>query len=527
MENLTTKQIEDFNNPLAFARTREARVGQSVIGLVENRPIWTEDIEASYRLILGASERLETLEGNLNTMLDLSRSGESARGNEQKIEEVYGKLRSLSAGFDQIIDAVVFDGRSVFAGDPVYLDLGGGARPIDLETSRLLTYGEDGLGLSAAEATASVNISYSIDDQIVNKAFDIVGLDIAEGSYNQSTDPTRELETGTYKVKISYEGPDSTVQLTTTTGAIIESKTGVDLSGSGREWVDFDVGLRLTFEMDSLFGSFDKWDYEGRGPANLSATLNYERLDGHVLRTSDEVLEDKIEMKYDPVLSDGNGKITLSDLNFSPVSVDKTALDNGVYSLSVEYKGENSIVRLHDGLGRLQGYQFGVDLTGEKTTVDFGNGFSFDVNNTGYLQDGATLTVPVEYQHERPPLEDFDFSEYAKRIEAAIEVVAGQREVVEEARLRIEEVNNMRNLAATSAIPNTAALAASGALNILAGGGGISNPFDPSVTQARLQLLGSQLFSTTTALPAQANQSPEALAQLELQSANGWLVNYA
>lgn len=526
MDYLTTSQIEDFNNPLAFARAREARVGQSTIGEVENSPVVTQDIEASYRLVTGAANRLETMEGNLRTMLDLAMSGKNASGNPSKQEEVYGKLRSLSAGFDQIIDAVVFDGRSVFAGDPVYLSLGSGARPIDLETSRLLTYGEDGLNLSEAEATAMVDISYMMDDLIVNDAFDIIGLDIAEGSHLPSADPARELESGSYKVKISYMGADSKVEITTLTGALIESKDSVDLSGTGSEWVDFDVGLRLTFGKENIFSSFDKWDYETRGPANLSATLDYQRLEGHVLRTSEGVTENIIEPKYDPALSDASGRLSLSGFEFAPPSMLQNPLENGIYTLNIEYHGSDSVIRLHDALGRLQGYQFGVDLTAEETTVNLGNGMQFTVDNTGFAGDGAAITVPVEYQLDRPPLEDFDFSEYAKRIEAAIEVVSGQRQIVGEAIYRIEEVNNMRNLAATSAVPNALALSASGALNLLSGGGMQNNAFNPATTMARINMLGNQLFTSANTLPTQANQSPDALSQLELQSSRDWLSPY-
>ncbi|HKJ89744.1 MAG TPA: hypothetical protein VJ960_01330, partial [Oceanipulchritudo sp.] len=155
MDRLTTSQIADFNNPLAFARPREERVGQTQIqSVASGSPIRTDDIEASFRLVTGASERLETLEGNLTTMLELARSARFARGNELKLQEIYGKLRSLSAGFDQVVEAIRFSGQTVFQGETAFLDLGPGARPLELDVAKLKTYGEDSLNLSEAEATA-------------------------------------------------------------------------------------------------------------------------------------------------------------------------------------------------------------------------------------------------------------------------------------------------------------------------------------------------------------------------------------
>jgi hypothetical protein len=126
MDYLTTSQIADFNNPMAFARTRTTRVGQTEIGSEHQRTVRTGDIEESYRLVLGATEKLEILSGNLNTMLDLTNSGMRNLSNSRKQEEIYGKLRSLSAGFDQVVEAIRFDGESIFTNKPIVLTQGPG-----------------------------------------------------------------------------------------------------------------------------------------------------------------------------------------------------------------------------------------------------------------------------------------------------------------------------------------------------------------------------------------------------------------
>ena len=57
MDYLTTSQIADFNNPMAFAKTRTTRVGQTELGSLYRQTVRTKDIEESYRLVLGATEK--------------------------------------------------------------------------------------------------------------------------------------------------------------------------------------------------------------------------------------------------------------------------------------------------------------------------------------------------------------------------------------------------------------------------------------------------------------------------------------
>ena len=517
MDFLTTSQIEDFNNPLAFARSRTARVSQSELSTATSRTVRTGDIEESYRLVLGAASRLETLEGNLTTMLGLSEQGARARGDERKINEFYGKIRSLSAGFDQVVEAIRFNGQSIFTDRPIALNMGTGVRELDLDPIRLLTYGEGGLNLSEAVGSADVRISYSIGDQIVNDGYDVIGLDLSDASFISGSNPALEMENGTYRVEIEYAGADSKVSILTQEGGLVEEKTGVDLSGSGIEWVDFDVGVRLSFEMESLFQSFDKYDFEANGPAKLQATLSYERIDRHVVRTSEEPPGvEKAEFLYDSVLSMGGGTLTLTEPRVSAVETDKIALETGNYNLQVEYRGEDSVIRLTDSFGRLHAYEYGIDLSAQRDqSIDLGNGLSFTINNDNFTEEGATFNAVIDYQAEERSIDQFDFTEYKKRIEEAILIVQEQTAIIAKTQAEIERLNQVRNSALTSAAPNTGTLAASGAATIISGGGagGLFGAISP---EARFGVLSKQLFNTTNAFPSQANQSPEALSQLSL-----------
>ncbi len=525
MERLTTSQIQDFNNPLAFARDRSRRVGQSLVSARFSNTLRTGDIEESYRLVTGANERLETLAGNLQTMLGLANEGQRIRGNERNLQEVYGKLRSLSAGFDQVVEAIKFNGAPVFDGKSLFLDLGPGSRPISIEASKLLSYGGDSLNFSESEPTAKASIRYGLDDIAVNQAYTLVGLDIDGASYIPGSNSALELEDGKYKVKVTYLGANSTVEILTQEGSQIDKKEGVDLSGSGREWVDFDAGVRFSFAKEQILESVDKYDFETKGPAFLTATLNYDRVDAHTLRTSEATItSENVEFLFDPVMTDpGGGSLRAANPKVTPTSPGKTQLTTGNYTLEVEYRGENSFLRLTDALGRLQGYQFGVDLSGEGTTkIDLGVGLSFELENSSFSQD-SNFTIPIKYERPAPAIEDFDFREYAKKLEAAIAVVEEEANAMLEATAKIEEYNQLRNSANNSAVPNSQTLNASGALNMLTQPASGPVLYNAAAAGARTNLLANQMFATTTAFPTQANQSPEALASLQNSSASGFV----
>jgi hypothetical protein len=645
MEYLTTSQIADFNNPMAFARTRTTRVGQTEIGSNYSKTVRTNDIEESYRLVIGATEKLNTLRGNLVTMLELSESGARSSPKSRQQEETYGKLRSLSAGFDQVVEAIQFNGESIFNNKPIELSQGPGTRNLLIDPVNLNTYGEDSLQLSQSIAGASVAIEYYKEDTISNDAYDIVGLELNSAGYLPGSNPALELETGAYKVVTNYLGENSSVELRNLEGGIIEKKDNVDLSGSGTKWVDFDVGVRLEFELEHLLSTvdkhdykssespdyqrsftltaetiyddedddeidnnaiqidnepssldsfidlneinydttngtlelnkqysididyrgedssvtildedgteietfssidlsgkgerivslengielsfnltslyMDKYDYETRGAAVMNSTLNYERLDKHALRTEPgKPVESSAELIYSSPLKIEESKLNISNPKIVSLKELTQPLATGNYTVEVEYYGENSVVRLTDQLGRLQGYQFGVDLSKNGThEVNFGNGLSIDIETDQFDTDGASLRTAIRFNRESPDIEDFDFREYADRIREALLIIDEQLLVMAEAQSLIEETNQLRNSASASSAPNSAAFNAASANLLLSGGGG-GGLFGAISSGARFGVLSTQLFETTAAFQSQANQSPQELAQLSIQ----------
>ncbi|MBC2595039.1 hypothetical protein H5P28_12295 [Ruficoccus amylovorans] len=517
MDSLSSTQIADFLNPLAFARTRENRVGQSKLG-EETGTIRSPDIEASYRLVTGASTRLETLEGNLFTMLELAGKGASAR-TERARQDIYGQLRSLGAGFDQVVEAIRFNDRAVFTGDPISLSLGEGFSDIQLNPDKLLTYGEDSLNLSQTRVGAEVAVSYGLEDAIVNQAYDIVGLDIESAAFLPGGNPALELESGAYKLGITYQGANSSVELRDLEGNLIEKQDGVDLSGDGREWVDFDAGIRLSFEKFNLFATYDKYDYERNGPAKLSATLNYRRIDEYILRTGDEPPEDSVTMSFPGRIRIGSTSLEALAPHMNPIATGVTAAEGGRYTVEVDYNGAQSRVRLKDELGRLQRYLFDVDLSAEGTTeVDFGNGLAFDWKNTGFGDQKASLTAFLDYRLAKPPVEEFDFKAYADQLADAIEIIQAQREMIDTAKAQIEQSYSSRNSggAGGQVLP----LNLSGISTIL-GGASADSFFASTTSQARLGVISDQIFSAASAFAVQRGLDESTLAQLENSAANG------
>ena len=520
MERLTSSQINDFNNPLAFARDREVRVGQTDIDTRETQSFRTKDREASFRLVTGATKRLDTLKSNLETMLDLSRSGERIRGDSFKRDTIYGKLRSLSAGFDQVVDSVRFDGNPVFSGNNLTLGMGAGSRPLSLETSKLFTYGEDALNLSTSNETAEVTVFETVDDVILNQNSSFTGITLSAASYIEGSNSALELDNTNYKVKILFTGNDSAVELRDRTGALIERQDGINLSGEGREFIDFDVGVQLQIDKQPVLGALDELDFTTDDPIEVTSSILYRRLDSHTLRNDDSQTDtpDGASLLFEASLgSAAVGQLSVSAPTLTPATSDSNALESGFYNMNIEYRGENSYIRLSDALGRIRGFKFDVDLTAESTSVDFDGGLSVTIANSGWSDNGS-LQVPIEYNRRPPAIDEFDFRQYTQQIEAAMTVIDDELAQMAQTAAQIQELNAQRNPALQASGVTAASLSASSSLNILSGGK--SGPLLISAnTSKSLAQAADQIFATTTAFGTQANQTPEQLASLQVASA--------
>lgn len=205
MANLTLKEISEFNHPLAFARQRTEPVGRasaagSVGSALTKSALVTNSMSESYSLLSGLTERLGMIRSNLVTMLQLANQGGAARSQTVR-DELYGKLRSLSCGVDDIVDATVWNGEQMLTGRSLNLSLSqsgkGGTR---IELSSYYTSKEDGLNLTRQPESAKTDVYYDFYSAMRNSTSGIVGLDI-KSAFASAVDATHEeLETGIYQI---------------------------------------------------------------------------------------------------------------------------------------------------------------------------------------------------------------------------------------------------------------------------------------------------------------------------------------
>jgi hypothetical protein len=521
MERITRSQIRDFNNPLAFARDREARLGQVAVESSSSRNFKTSNREASFRLVTGAVKRLETMKSNLEMMLELSKTGRSTRTGTLKHEEIYGKLRSLSAGFDQVVESVRFDGNPIFGGNKLSLNMGSGSRPMTLEASKLFTFGEDSLNLSTSKETAEITIFETVDDAILNQNSNPTGVSLGGASLIEGSNSALELDNTSYKVKILFTGNGSAVEILDRFGSLVERQENVDLSGEGREFVDFDVGVRLQIDKNPVIDALDDLDFNLDDPIELNSSILYRRLDSHTLRNdgSETAVPDGASLLFSPSLGNAeSGRLNVSDPKLTPPSENTEAFESGYYTMDIQYRGENSYIRLTDALGRIRGFKFDVDLREENTTVNFNGGLSVNIDNTGFAENGS-LQASIELNRTPPAIDEFDFRKYSTQIEDALALINEELTKMEDTAIKIQELNAQRNPWAQANMATTASLRASSSLNILAGGANGPLSILNSNTSQRFAQAANQIFSTTTALPTQANQNPEQLASLRQASA--------
>ena len=513
MGELSIQEILDYNNRNAFTRVRTAPIRSSKTFLdsladASKQSLHTQNLSESYSLLSGLADRLEMIRSNLSTMYQYARAGASATGSSR--DEYIGLLRSLSGGIDDIVDATVWDGEKTLDGKTLDLSMSqsssGASKKIELGT--FYTSDEDGLNLSNQPSSGKVAVFYDYYAAYRNQQAGVVGLDINEGYASEVDSTKNELETGTYRLEISYAGPDSSISVKTLTGALINKVDGVDLSGTGQELVDLEVGASLSISKEQILQSVDKYDYENEGPATLYAMMDYERVYRHELSQEDfsEFTERELEVGYKRKLSDGdNGSVEIESLVMSGIDPDTTGLATGDYSLRVNYRGEHSSVEIRDSQGRMKYLNYNVDLSGnDKVKIDTGKGISFTIDNDDFADSSGQMIAFFSYQAESNNNEDFDFNAYAAKIEAAIGKLDADLNTILGAQDEIVQLNSYTN----GTYAQSAATSGAGLVTSLISGSissSASSIFNYSSGNS-LSLAANQIFqNTASAMSVQAN----------------------
>lgn len=401
MNEISRSDIERWNNPFEFAIERDpvlepGEEGDTPLG--ESSPE-TKNLQESKNVLRAAFDRLETIESNLMSMLQLAEEiseKEAAGLTKEDYQEYYGKIRSLAAGIDEIARTSKANGERVLDGSPINLayDL---ANRQDILQLRDMT----ALGISERVRSAQTEVYLSPTSANFNKIEPIIGLVLGESAASAVDSGKEELETGQYRLKAIYEGANSKVQLMDGF-KVLEEVENVDLSGDGEEVVDFGNGLSVVYNKTSFQAGlgFDKHDFENEGPANYYMDVSYTRVSKFQLAEapSDDitsaVLSNSKNATDDP--ADGDGSISFTGASPAAVAKGEEQLEAGSYEISINYFGANSTATLRDSSGRLVEFKSRIDLSGNgEKTIDFGRGFSLNLENTDFSNRSAKLSTDI------------------------------------------------------------------------------------------------------------------------------------
>ena len=511
MEFFSASDIRTFVDPRSFAVSRTQARGTTPPA-ERLAPVTTTDTNASFSLLLGAEQRLADLRTSLQSMLDLAIEGAAAGRNERKYDQAYGKLRSLSAGFGQVLEASSFKGTTLFDGRDWEVQSAGRTTRFD-NNLNLSLFNQDGLALVENNEGAQVTIGYDAATIIRNANSGLAGLDLTDGIGIARTDGLPELESGKYRLEIEYNGPASRLILSDEFGAKIETLEGVDLTGTGTEIVKFAAGIMLNLEKIQASENFDKFDYKNDGPVSLYADLQYERVNWHTLAgdTNDPNATAEAEWAYKPARNHGQPALNFRDIAANGVAPGKLELAEGTYQVRVTYRDDNSLLEIRDVNGRLKARLTGIDLTGPGDhTIDTGLGFRFSIENRDWTPgEEKVLRANVEYRPVKTGERDFDFIGFGQRVVNAIELVSEQLSSVT---TEIEEMQQLQALLRGQS--NGAPSAALTLLGAAGGGNGVLSLLNGGNVQNRINVSGLQLFASINQGAATQGGTPSVLSFL-------------
>ncbi len=492
MERITQAQIKQFIDPRSFAISR---ADSTVVSETDRSSrLITDNVNDSFSLITGSISRMDQLFFNLNTMRELAVEGSRGNLSDRKYDEVYGKLRSLTAGFDQVVEDSVFNDRPLLDGRSLVLDIGAGSINIDMANIRLS--GEDSLDLIKRSEGAQIDITFEPATVIRNQGTGLTGLDISDAVGIPVADGKTELEDGKYNLEVEYYGNASTLYLRDQYGGILEQVDNVDLSGTGTEIIRFDSGVQVTVDKLQLLQTYDKYDFENDGSVSLFADLEYNSVYYHELQDGEKPFNttSNVDFVYKPPRAYGDDRFNLLSAETDGLGELGLELKNGSYNVQITHNGADSLIEMKDSNGRLIARKSGIDLSAEGThNIDMGVGVRFSVESKGTTTSGKTINAVFNYERAVEYDRDFDFESYVNKIDGAMQALNEQLYVMEEAQNRILEIRDIQQ----SGVANMTFSAAS-LLSGVAGSTGLFSILNSNQATLQLSATANQLFATTS-----------------------------
>lgn len=513
---LTRNQIAEYNSFDAFAVSRSEAAATA--GGNRSRPFITSSAQQSLGLLKNLTKNLETLRGNLQLMHNFAQQGmKAARLTDERRDEIFGQLRSLAAGIDIIVRDFQLDGRPLLDGRR--FELSTGVSKLRMSLDNLSTVGEDSLGLTRRREGAWADVSYDMMSIMRNTTSGLTGLDISHARAISPAQGKAELDDGEYRVKVSYAGADSIVELQRMDGTVIQKKEGVDLSGTGKELVDMGLGVQLAFEK-TLFRTplgGDKYDHELLGPTTLYAVLKYERNYEQELIGDERAIPQRqstVEIARGGTIKGSTGKLNVG-ASIAGVGEGVMPMKTGLYDLKVKYDGERSSLWLYDPRGTLVSIKRGIDLTKEgKQSIDTGVGIKIELNGEDFTSNKRDYSVYLNYVAQDKPSETFDYRAFSKRLEQSLKTIDDQIATVQMAQDEIIARHQIVQQAQQIGNAASAATLAQSVSSLIASAMDGASPID-TFADAQNQFLftAQSLFNTIGgSLQAQGDISPTVLS---------------
>jgi hypothetical protein len=455
VSSLDWDTILEYNRENAFAVSTDDLDDNS---FSKYDTVSTDSYTESLGLLSNLSDELETIQTNLQYMLNYCIDGDEATSDDDK-EEAYAQLRSMGAGIDSIVRSFTYEDDTLLSGRKYSLSYDGGtALSVALDNLYASDIGDDdsnsdidgGLGLATADDGADIEISYDYLNTLRNASSDVIGFDISDAYSSDGDDTVQQLTDGDYQIEVEFNGDEggenSTIYIESLDGTVIDQVDGLDLSGTGQMNVEFGCGMTLSLEKDGTAAD------SCSDTQSLYANFSYDTVKQFNLDdgTGNELITDNsVSVAVGSHLSGTTGDLKVS-ASTADVLDGRTTMTTGQYNLKIKYNADEMTgdLYLYDQDGTLISLVRDADLSGtdedgnysDTVSVDMGTGVAITLKTTDFTQSSdRTYNVYLDYTAEEEAYEEFDYDAYYDIVSDALDDVQDQIDLVTAVQETLEE----------------------------------------------------------------------------------------